>query len=205
MTVDDRGPIAGIVLAAGMSRRLGRPKQLLDLNGKPLVMHVLERAMASQLDRVLVVTGHERERIASALEPVNVDLVFNPGFADGQSTSLIAGLRALAAETDAVVVLLGDQPLVSTLAISGLVERRRQYGDSIVMTGYGEIRSHPVLFGREVFGELLAINGDQGAREVIRRHSGEVVVIDSGEDAPPGDVDTEEAYARLLEEWARRN
>ena len=197
MVANDRGPVVGIVLAAGMSRRLGRPKQLLDLNGRPLVVHVAERALASTLDRVLVVTGHERVHVEAALQPLDADLIFNPDYAAGQSTSLIAGLRALAADTDAVVVLLGDQPLVSTVAISNLVERRRQHGDAIVMTGYGDVRSHPVLFGRELFCELLAIGGDQGAREVIRRHAGDVAVVDSGEKVPPDDVDTEEAYARL--------
>lgn len=203
MTGGDRGSVVGIVLAAGMSRRLGRPKQLLDLDRKPLVVHAVERAIASTLDRVIVVIGHERARIEAALRRLDVDLVFNPDFAAGQSTSLIAGLRALPANADAVVVLLGDQPLVSTVAISNLEERRRQHGDAIVMTGYGKVRSHPVLFGRELFGELLGIGGDQGARDVIRRHSGDIAVVDSGEDAPPDDVDTEDAYTRLLERKPR--
>lgn len=203
MTGGERGSVVGIVLAAGMSRRLGRPKQLLDLDHKPLIVHVVERAKASILDRVIVVIGHERARIESVLLRLDVDLVFNPDFAAGQSTSLIAGLRALPTNADAVVVLLGDQPLVSTVAISNLVERRRQHGASIVMTGYGEARSHPILFGHEMFDELLGIGGDQGAREVIRRHAADVAVAYSGESAPPEDVDTEEAYARLRDASSR--
>lgn len=198
------GPIAGVVLAAGMSRRLGRPKQLLDLGGKPLVVHVVERANKSALDRVIVVTGHAHVDGATALRGQDADVVFNPRFADGQSTSLIAGVRALPSDADAMVVLLGDQPLVSTRAIDRLIARRRARGDAIVMTGYGETRSHPVLFGRELFPELLTATGDQGAREIIRRHRDAVAVVESGEASPPADVDTEEAYAALLDAWAGR-
>lgn len=201
---NEDGPIVGVVLAAGMSRRLGRPKQLIDLGGKPLVAHVVERANASALDRVIVVTGHAHEDVETALRGHDVEIVVNPHFADGQSTSLIAGVGALSPDCAAMVVLLGDQPLVSTSAIDRLIARRRVHGDAIVMTGYGESRSHPVLFGRELFPELLTASGDQGAREIIRRHRDDVVVVASGEATPPADVDTEEAYAALLRQWAPR-
>jgi len=197
----ERGPIVGLVLAAGMSRRLGRPKQLLDLAGKPLVMHVVARAIASTLDRVVVVVGHAGDQVAKALRNQDVEIVHNPDFAAGQSTSLIAGMHALPMGTDAIVVLLGDQPLVSTAAIDALIEGRRNFVDPVVMTGYGDVRSHPILFGRELFAELLNSSGDQGAREVIRSHAADVLVVDSGDPTPPADVDTEEAYSRLLETW----
>ena len=187
-----------------MSRRLGRPKQLLDLGGKPLVAHVVERANASALDRVIVVTGQAHGDVATALRGADVEVVFNPHFDEGQSTSLIAGVRALPPDADAMVVLLGDQPLIGTSAIDGLIARRRAHGDAIVMTGYGETRSHPILFGRELFPELLTPTGDQGAREIIRKHRDDVAVAESGEASPPADVDTEEAYAALLDAWAGR-
>ncbi len=199
-----QGPIVGVVLAAGMSRRLGRPKQLLDLGGKPLIVHVIERATQSALDSVLVVTGHDSARVEGALRGLDVQTVFNPDFPAGQSTSLIAGINTLSSKTDGIVVLLGDQPLVSSEVISRIVERRRQHGNAIVMTGYGGVRSHPVLFGREMFNELCQVRGDQGARNVIRQHSGAVTVIDSEQQTPPDDVDTEEAYARLLAWWEQR-
>ena len=198
------GLIAGVVLAAGLSRRLGRPKQLLELGGAPLVAHVVERANASALDRVIVVTGHAHEDVATALRGQVANVVFNPHFAEGQSTSLIAGVKALPTDCDALVVLLGDQPLVSASAIDRLIARRRAHGDAVVMTGYGETRSHPILFGRELFPELLTASGDQGARQIVRRHRDAVAVVESGEASPPADVDTEEAYAALLDAWAGR-
>lgn len=191
----------GLVLAAGMSRRLGRPKQLLDLAGKPLVMHVVVRAIASTLDQVVVVVGHAGDQVAKALRNQDVEIVHNPDFAAGQSTSLIAGMHALPMRTDAIVVLLGDQPLVCTAAIDAVIDRRRNSGNPIVMTRYGDVRSHPILFGRELFAELLNTSGDQGAREVIRSHAADVLVADSGDPTPPADVDTEEAYSRLLKTW----
>lgn len=193
----------GLVLAAGMSRRLGRPKQLLDLGGKPLVAHVVERATASELDRVVVVTGYAGAAVAHALQSFDVAIVENPDFAGGQSTSLIAGMRSLPASCDAIVVLLSDQPMIGSTAIDALIARRREYGDRIVMAGYGGVRSHPILFGRELFAELLLTRGDQGAREIIRGHASDVAVVDSGELTPPDDVDTEDAYSHLLESWSR--
>ncbi|MGN6031606.1 MAG: nucleotidyltransferase family protein, partial [Thermomicrobiales bacterium] len=146
------GPVAGIVLAAGASTRLGRPKQLLDLGGKPVIAHVVDRARAAGLDEVIVVTGGAGEAVAAALAGAPVRIVVNPAFRDGQSTSLIAGLRALSNDADAVVVLLGDQPGVAPADIAAAVSRRRDPPfPPIVMTAYGSQRSHPVLFGREVF------------------------------------------------------
>lgn len=193
----------GLVLAAGMSRRLGRPKQLLDLGGKPLVAHVVERATASELDRVVVVTGYAGAAVAHALQGLDVAIVENPDFAEGQSTSLIAGMRSLPASCDAIVVLLSDQPMIGSTAIDAAIARRRECGEPIVMTGYGGVRSHPILFGCELFAELLQTRGDQGAREIIRGHASDVAVVDSGELTPPDDVDTEDAYSHLLESWSR--
>jgi molybdenum cofactor cytidylyltransferase len=198
------GGIAGIVLAAGASTRLGRPKQLLDLAGKPVIAHVVERALAAGLDEVIVVTGGAGEAVAAALADAPVRIVANPAFRDGQSTSLIAGLRLLPDAIDAVVVLLGDQPGVDPADIGSVVARRREPPfPPIVMTAYGSQRSHPVLFGREVFPELLAITGDQGGRDVIRAHAAEVAAIPSVLAEPPLDLDTEDAYKALLARWPR--
>ncbi|MGC4108744.1 MAG: nucleotidyltransferase family protein [Thermomicrobiales bacterium] len=194
--------IAGIILAAGASTRLGRPKQMLDLSGKPVIAHVVERALVARLDDVIVVTGGGGEAVAGAVSPYPVRVVPNPAYRDGQSTSLIAGLNALADETDAVVVLLGDQPGVDPADIVTLMAARRASPSApIAMTDYGTERSHPILFGREVFPELLAIRGDQGGRDVIRAHAAEVVTVASSLPEPPLDLDTEDAYRALLARW----
>lgn len=195
------GPIVAVVLAAGMSKRLGRPKQLLEVGGKALVAHVADAALESTLDEVIVVTGHESDAIVAALGTRNVRFCWNARFADGQSTSLVAALEALTVETDAIVVLLSDQPTVTSLAIDRLREKRRGTRASIAMASYGGTPGHPVLFGRELLEELRAIQGDQGARDVIRRHRSAITMVDGGADTPPSDVDTEEAYAALLAAW----
>lgn len=198
-TVADQLPIIGVVLAAGMSRRLGRPKQLLDLHGKPLVRHVTERALVSTLDTVVVVVGHAADDVTAALDGLDVRVATNAAFASGQSTSLVAGLKAAGPGADAIVMLLGDQPLIEPQVIDGLIRVRRTDRVSIAMAAYGSERGHPVLFGHEVFEELGTITGDQGAREVIRNHRDDVVLVTAKSSSVPLDVDTEEAYALLLD------
>ena len=195
--------IKGIVLAAGSSRRLGHPKQLLDLDGKLLIAHVVERCLASDLDDTIVVVGHEAGAVRHALTGMDVFFVFNSRYEEGQSTSLLAGLDA-AGDADAIVVVLADQPGVEARAIDRLIETRNEQRAALAMTRYGERRGHPVLFGREYFGELRGVTGDQGGREVLRRHTGVVVLIDGGSPEPPLDVDTAEDYARLRERHQRQ-
>lgn len=198
----ERGPVNGIVLAAGMSRRLGRPKQLLDVGGKPLIRHVVERCLRSNLDSVWVVLGHEADVVRDALAELDVRFVVNPAYATGQASSLVAGLDAASDGADAVVVALGDQPFIEPRVIDGLIAVRRSQGAAIAMAGYGDDRGHPVLFGGELFTELHDIIGDQGGREVIRRHLSQVVPVPANSSVVPLDVDTEEAYALLLERYA---
>jgi len=201
--VPDPSSINGILLAAGMSRRLGRPKQLLDFNGRPLLRCVVERCLRSRLDGLWVVVGHEADAVAAALAGLDAHIIMNAAYADGQATSLVAGLGAAGRDADAVAVLLGDQPGIDPALIDGAIDARRSGGARIAMAAYGEERGHPVLFGRELFDELRTITGDQGGREVIRRHQDEVVLVPAASPQVPLDVDTEEAYARLLDEHSK--
>lgn len=206
-TTDDFGVgvrrVSGVVLAAGGSRRLGRPKQLLDLGGEPLLRHTVRSAVASSLDDVIVVLGSRAAEIAAAVGALGQRTVVNPAFAEGQSTSLVAGIAVVSAETGAVLVLLGDQPLVSSAAIDRVVEAWREHQTSIVQAAYCGERGNPVLFDRSLFAELGAVAGDEGARSVVRRHRDEVALVEVGDVARVIDVDTEEDYARLLDLWGR--
>ena len=195
------GPIAGVILSAGMSTRLGRPKQLLEVGGKALVAHVADAALESDLDEVIVVTGYRAGAIQAALGNRQLRHCLNRRFEEGQSTSLIAALNATTALTDAVVVLLSDQPTIEAEIIDRILAKRRTSGAPIVMASYGDTTSHPILFGSELFDEIRAIRGDRGARDVIRRHEQQVATVDGGAVEPPPDVDTEEAYRSLLASW----
>jgi molybdenum cofactor cytidylyltransferase len=189
--------ITGVVLAAGTSSRMGRPKQLLDLGGKPILQHVLEAAEAAPLDEVVVVVGHRADEILEALLlPSNARTVLNPEFAGGQSTSLAAGLRSASAASLAAVVLLGDVPGIRPDAVRAVIDEFRHGHGPVVQATYGGRPSHPVLLARSVWPELEGSTGDEGARGLLAREPGLVTLIEVGGD-PPEDVDTEQDYRRL--------
>ena len=199
--------IAGIILAAGSSSRLGRPKQLLTLAGEPLIRHTVLHALESVLDRVLVVIDDDSGAIVKALEGLPVQLVPNSRAVEGQSTSVVAGIRALMDaeaegpdQVEAVVMLLGDQPTIDPAVIDAVIQHWRESNAPIVAACYLDLMGSPVLFASTLFPDLLQIQGDTGARNILRakRQSGEIASVLVDRYAPP-DVDTEEDYRRLLE------
>jgi molybdenum cofactor cytidylyltransferase len=191
--------IAGIVLAAGRSARLGRPKQLLPVHGEPLIRHTLRRVLASSLDQVIVVVGHEAEQVRDAVAGFPVECFFNPDAAAGQSTSVRAGLAALSPDVESAVFILGDQPGVDPNVIDALIASWRTSGAPVVVPRYQDRMGNPVLFDRQVFSELAALEGDTGARPVVRAYHdrGELLAAPVAGKAPP-DVDTEADYAALI-------
>ena len=193
--------IAGIVLAAGSSSRLGRPKQLLPLKGEPLLRFTLQRILTTRLDAVYVVLGHHGDDIGRSLADLPVRIVDNPHAGQGQSTSVIAGLRAVApAEPDAVIMLLGDQPLVDPEVVNRLVARWQETRTGVVAPRYaGGPGRNPILFDRALFPEFMTLSGDIGAREIVRAHQacGDISLVEVNT-SPPRDVDTEADYQSLL-------
>lgn len=188
---------AGIILAAGLAARMGRPKQLLSWGGRPLVRAVAEQALASQLDHVLAVVGAAAPDVSAALEGLPVEIVHCPEYAAGQSASLRAGVAALARDVAAAVVLLADQPFVTPAIVDRLLEEWRTSGAAIVAPVYRGTRGNPVLFGRAVFAELLAVTGDRGARALIAGDPGRVRLVPFDDDRPLIDIDTPEDYTRV--------
>ena len=190
--------IAVIVLAAGASTRMGRQKLTLPLaDGRPLVRAAVEQVLAADLDDVVVVLGREAEAVASALRGLPIRTVVNPRYAEGQSTSLRAGLDALAQGTEAAVVALGDQPLPDPRLLRQLVEAFRNSGLPIVSPLYRDGRGNPVLFASSVFDELRRVEGDRGGRPVVARDPARVAEVPV--DAPmPADIDTPDDYEAAL-------
>lgn len=191
--------IVGIVLAAGTSSRLGRPKQLLPHRGRPLVQHAVDAALESGVDEVVVVLGHAAAAVREALEGSDrLRIVVNPAYEEGQATSLMTGLAAAPEEARAAVVLLGDQPGISPGHIRSILRCYAETAGPVVRARYGEAPGHPVLLDRSVWEAVMAITGDRGARDLLRQHPEWVVDVPLGPHPPP-DVDTEEDYRRLQE------
>lgn len=191
--------ISGIVLAAGGSSRLGRPKQLLPYRGRPMIQHAAEAA-AAVLDEAIIVLGHAAEEITSTLAlPEGARTIVNPDWERGQSTSLQAALRAASPDARAAVVILGDQPGIGAEHIRAVIDAYERIGGPVVQTRYGGRPGHPVLFDRGVWDALMGIEGDKGARQVLRAHPEWITPLDVPGDPPP-DVDTWEDYERLTGE-----
>jgi molybdenum cofactor cytidylyltransferase len=190
--------VAALILAAGASSRMGRPKQLLDWGGRPLVRAAAEVALAASLNPLVVVVGNAQAQVEEALDGLPLRLIANPDYASGQSTSLRAGIAALGEDTDAVVVLLGDQPFVTAAIVERLVDEWHTSAAPIVAPTYAGQRGNPVLFARSIFPELLAVQGDQGARAVLAADRARVRLVGFDDARPLADIDTPEDYERLL-------
>jgi len=187
--------IAAVMLAAGLARRMGRQKLLLQLQGKPVVRWSVEH-IVSHVEDVVVVTGPEDTAIRQALENLSVRFAVNPRPQDGQGTSIAAGIAALKPWTTAALIALGDQPRMPAAVVPALLDAFRRSGKAIVAPVYQGIQGTPVLFSSEVFGELRALTGDAGARAVVKVNPERVEAV-AFDLAMPPDVDTPEDYAKL--------
>jgi molybdenum cofactor cytidylyltransferase len=187
---------AGIVLAAGLSRRMGQAKLMLDWEGAPVIRRTVERVLAAGLDDVVVVTGPEAGVITEALAGLRLRFAVNPVPEAGQAGSVVAGIRALQPGTTTAVIALGDQPTLPEDIIPRLVAVAAETGKAIVAPSYRGARGNPVLFAASVFPELLALTGDEGARGVIVRDPARVALAHFDLPMPP-DLDTPDDYERL--------
>jgi len=189
--------VAGVVLAAGASRRMGpgRNKMLLELAGEPLVRRAARRALAAGLAPVVVVLGHEADRARAALAELPVKIARNPDFTGPTSASLHAALDLLGGDVDAVVVLLGDMVHVSAAALSELVSRAHTSDAPLVVSRYGDVTAPPLLFRRALFGELRAWTGEGCGKAVVQAHQREALYVDRGPEMLV-DVDTPEDFQK---------
>jgi len=191
--------IAALVLAAGQSRRMGDDnKLLLQIDGKPMISHVVEAALASQVSQTYVVTGHEADAVESVIAEVEAEVVRNPSFATGLSTSLAAGMRRILASGpfDGAIVLLGDMPGVTQDHLDRLIGSfDPARGRAICLPAFVGRRRNPVLFARRFFQEMTEIVGDVGARSLIENNEALVFEVAFDEQAIVDDIDTPDALA----------
>jgi molybdenum cofactor cytidylyltransferase len=194
-----------IILAAGDSSRLGRPKQLLTYRGKTLLTHIITEALTAGLDPVVVVTGAFEAEVSESLRGMAVDTVYNPRWKEGMASGIVAGLSKLIAlqqdadpggiDPDAAIIAVCDQPYISSSLFRKLVEMYNGSAKGIVACRYSDAAGTPVLFGRDYFAGLLALSGKEGAKQLLKRYPDELATISF----PRGDVDIdlEDDFARI--------
>lgn len=192
--------IPAIILAAGMSSRLGTAKQLLQYQGRPLIRHVAETVLKSNVKQAIVVTGACGRDVAAALAGLPVTMVYNPEYAAGQSTSLVCGLNKIGSPLpDGVLFALGDQPLVKVDTINRLLAEFAIHR-GIVVPWYRGRRGNPVIFSKSYFPMLKQLSGDQGARQLILCHSDDVRRVEVDDPGVVFDVDTRKDAEALAKE-----
>ena len=184
-----------ILLAAGKSSRLGRPKQLLLYHKQTLLHHCLQIASASQAQIIVIVLGSDADEIKKKLNNVNTDVVVNPDWQEGMASSIRFGINHLLGrnqQLEGVVLMVCDQPFITSSLLNSLMHAHRRSGKPIIASGYDNTFGPPVFFHNSLFPELLQLTGDVGAKGVIKQHADEVAVVSF----PQGsiDIDTESDY-----------
>jgi molybdenum cofactor cytidylyltransferase len=188
--------VAGVVLAAGSSSRMGRNKLLLELGGETVVRRAVRAAVDAGLDPVVAVLGHEAPRVEAELHGLPCRVVLNADHAQGVGTSLQLGVRQVSSEAAALVVVLADMPFVSAAMIATLVERYRASGAPLVVSRYGDVQAPPTLYDRALFDELLSVEPEKCAKKVVRRHQEEAESVPWPAEALQ-DIDVDEDYAQV--------
>lgn len=188
--------VTAILLAAGNASRMGTPKQLLDYGGKALLRHAAETALASRCSKVIAVLGASAPEVSPVLDGLPVTILVNPRWAEGMGTSIQAGVRAAAESgAEAVILMLADQPLVSSGFLDRLIDVHIASGQVIVSARYAGTVGVPVLFARQYFDSLQALLPSQGCKGLILANPGNAYLVDCPE--AEFDIDTPEDYERL--------
>lgn len=188
-----------IILAAGMSSRLGRPKQIINFQGKSLLQHAVDEAMQTSLQPVMVVIGAHDDTVIKALEETKVTIIKNLNWKEGISSSIRCGLNVLqeiSAVTDGVIFMVCDQPYVTKFLLESLLKEQRKSKLPIVASSYENIQGTPVLFHKSFFSQLMELTGDTGAKKLLEQNPQKATSVPF----PKGeiDIDTLEDYEKLV-------
>ncbi len=181
--------ISAIILAAGQATRFGQSKQLTPLRGKPLLQHVVESVNASRADDVIIVLGAYADEIRAQLHFGRARPVLNAAYAEGMSTSIRAGLRAMGEDTEAAMIVLGDEPFVRTRTVDDLIEEYERTRAAAVIPTHKGIRGNPVIVDRRLFPEMMNLRGDVGCRAIFADYAGSIVKLAVDDGGVLADID----------------
>jgi len=196
MPPDRGGPVAGILLAAGTSSRMGRNKLLLELDGESVLRGAARRALAGGLSPLFVVLGHESDKTSRELDGLPCAWALNPLYEQGITFSLKSGILAVPAKVQAAVVMLADMPFVTSEMIAALVERYRTTAAPLVISDYECVTAPPMLYDRSLFKEILTMDGESCGKQVVKRHRAEAEVL-SWPASALADLDVPADYAQM--------
>ena len=199
--------ISAIILAAGESKRMGLApggKQLLPLGDSTILEKTIDNVVASAVDETIVVLGYSAAEIRSKIDCRPVKIVLNSEYRNGMSTSVIAGLKAVEAGTEAILLVLGDQPFIRSQVINRLISEYKSHDKGIVVPSYRGKRGHPVIISLSYEYLLLSIKGDVGAREIIYHHPDDVLEVEMDSVEITIDIDTPEEYRAAKGKEAKR-
>jgi len=193
--------IAAVVLAAGESSRMGRPKALLPIDGETFIERIVNALRRARVGRIVIVIGHNAEQMKRAVESLPVEILVNEDYRRGQLSSLQVAVRHLQADAGCagLLVHLVDHPYIDPELVDKMIAAFEESEKLIVVPRHHGKRGHPVLFARSLFEELLDAPAEQGAKAVLNAHAGETVVLDVEEEGVTIDIDTPELYRRHVE------
>lgn len=190
--------ISAILLAAGQSKRMGEPKQLMPFQQSTIVEQAIDNLLGSAANEVIVVVGYRAEDVIKAIAAKPIQLAVNPDYEHGMSTSIIAGLKRLHSEVEAVMLALGDQPLVNSQTINRLIDEFRDHDEGIAIPTYQGRRGHPIIFAIKYKEQLLKLKGDVGGRQIIKDHPNDVLEVAVNAESVIADFDTRSDYQSRL-------
>lgn len=198
--------ISGILLAAGESKRMGKPKLILNLGKSNIINATIDNLLKSEIYELIIVLGHEAQKIESSLstQDKRIKFVTNKNYREGMSTSIKCGVLTTSKESEAFLIALGDQPLISPKVINRLIEKYQSSKVGIVTVMHKSFRGHPVLISKKYVKELLSLNGDIGARDFLKQHLDDTASIKIESSEEFFDIDRTQDYEELKKIYDRK-
>ncbi|MBD3183138.1 NTP transferase domain-containing protein [Candidatus Poribacteria bacterium] len=190
--------ISAVILAAGESRRMGGIKLLLPFGEKTIIETVADSALQSKLDNVLVILGSSAKKISEKIRDMPVEISVNPNFSRGMLSSILWGFRHLPDSTDAVLIMLGDQPMVSSSVIDAIINGYSETEKGIILPVYNKKRGHPVLIDVKYSDDLKRLDPEKGLRELMHKYTGDIMEVHVNTPTILRDIDTPEDYSEEI-------